>query len=81
MLQTSRNGDQTLFMDEFLLTGDRSGLGLISVYSHALFSVLCTRAVVLLLCVLWYYCACCGIIIIRGERGDPGNPGTRLFSC
>ena len=32
-----------------LLTGDRSGLGLISVYSHALFFNLCTRAVVLLL--------------------------------
>ena len=33
----------------FLLTGDRSELGLISVYSHALFFGLCTRAVVLLL--------------------------------
>ena len=35
-------------MDEFLLTGDRSGLGLISVHSHALFFGLCTRPVVLL---------------------------------
>ena len=36
----------------FLLTGDRRGLGLISVHSHALFFGLCTRAVVLLLLLL-----------------------------
>ena len=42
-------------MDEFLLTGDRSRLGLISVYSHALFFGLWTRAVVLLLLFIYMY--------------------------
>ena len=56
-------------MDESLLTGDISGLGLISVYSHALFFGLCTRAVVLLL------------LIVRSALCDGNAMRSFEFSC
>ena len=57
----------------FLLTGDRSGLGLISVYSHALFFGLCTRAVVLLLLLL--------LLLFSALGAKPGRNPILTMAC